>query len=47
MAVVIVLVALMPMAAGGGTSSAGSSFIPHSGQCPGSSLTTSGCIGQA
>ena len=28
------------------TSCAGSSFMPHSGQWPGSSLTTSGCIGQ-
>jgi hypothetical protein len=28
------------------TSWDGSSFIPHLGQWPGSSLTTSGCIGQ-
>ena len=28
------------------TSCDGSSFIPHFGQWPGSSLTTSGCIGQ-
>jgi hypothetical protein len=28
------------------TSCAGSNFMPHSGQWPGSSLTTSGCIGQ-
>ena len=27
------------------TSAAGSSFMPHLGQLPGSSLTTSGCIG--
>ena len=30
----------------GGAATA-SSFIPHFGQLPGSSLTTSGCIGQA
>ena len=44
--VVVMLVAVRALAAGA-TSCAGSSFMPHCGQRPGSSLITSGCIGQA